>query len=121
MPKVCKHSGCTYNVFGGGYCRNHQYLRTDKKPKPIKQFSAKRQVVNLEYNREAKKFREENPACRVNTSGCTRETTEVHHKKGRGKYLMDKTTWLPVCHNCHCVVEENPNWAKQNGYSSNRL
>lgn len=34
MPKTCKHKGCKYNQFGGGFCRNHQWLRTDKKQKP---------------------------------------------------------------------------------------
>ncbi|MEK6879613.1 MAG: HNH endonuclease signature motif containing protein [Nanoarchaeota archaeon] len=36
MPKKCNFEGCNYNQFGGGYCRNHQYLRTDKKPKVLK-------------------------------------------------------------------------------------
>ncbi len=31
MAKICKASGCTYPVFGGGYCRVHQWKRTDKK------------------------------------------------------------------------------------------
>ena len=32
--KTCKHDGCSYPVFGGGYCRNHQWCRQDKN-KPI--------------------------------------------------------------------------------------
>ena len=28
--KTCNHSGCSYPVFGGGYCRNHQWCRQDK-------------------------------------------------------------------------------------------
>ena len=36
MARTCKKPGCTYNVFGGGYCRVHQWLRTDKKPKELK-------------------------------------------------------------------------------------
>jgi len=36
--KICNKEGCENPVFGGGYCKYHQYLRTDKKkPKPIKQ------------------------------------------------------------------------------------
>jgi hypothetical protein len=31
MAKVCQKDGCNYNVFGGSFCRLHQYLRTDKK------------------------------------------------------------------------------------------
>ena len=36
MPKICNDTECEYPVWGKGYCRMHQYLRTDpKKPKPI--------------------------------------------------------------------------------------
>lgn len=28
--KTCNSDGCNYPVFGGGYCRNHQYLRQEK-------------------------------------------------------------------------------------------
>lgn len=35
MPKQCIYKGCSYNQFGGKYCRNHQWCRTDKKPKVI--------------------------------------------------------------------------------------
>lgn len=36
MPKKCKAEDCDYNVFSTGYCKIHQYLRTDpKKPKPL--------------------------------------------------------------------------------------
>jgi len=47
--KQCKKEGCYNNIFGGGYCSSHQYLRTDKKiskkitfrsqKKPIQDFS----------------------------------------------------------------------------------
>jgi hypothetical protein len=34
MAKLCKH--CNKNpVFGGGFCKYHQYMR-EKKPKPVK-------------------------------------------------------------------------------------
>lgn len=33
MPKLCNRKDCTYNQFGGGYCRNHQWCRLDKKVK----------------------------------------------------------------------------------------
>ena len=36
MPKKCNKAGCNYNQFGGGFCRNHQYLRTDKKTPNLK-------------------------------------------------------------------------------------
>jgi len=42
MPKKCKKPYCNYNQFGGGYCQNHQYLRTDKKPKFLKRTTIKK-------------------------------------------------------------------------------
>jgi hypothetical protein len=46
MPKQCSYKGCSYSQFGGGYCRNHQSQRTDKKRKflnrtPIRKRSKK--------------------------------------------------------------------------------
>lgn len=35
MPKQCIYENCKYNQFGGGYCRNHQWCRKDKKSKPL--------------------------------------------------------------------------------------
>jgi hypothetical protein len=52
MPKKCKKQDCKYNQFGGGFCRNHQYMRTDRKPKTpkrtaIKKVSPKRDTKQL--------------------------------------------------------------------------
>jgi hypothetical protein len=41
MPKTCNFDGCKYNQFGGGFCANHQYKRTDKKRKVIPKTSKK--------------------------------------------------------------------------------
>jgi hypothetical protein len=46
--------------------------------------------------------------------------TDVHHKKGRGKYHLDVTTWLPVCRNCHAWIELNPIDAVELGFSDSR-
>ena len=42
--KICNYENCGNNVFGGGYCKFHQYLRKDKKDKPIK-----RTPINRDY------------------------------------------------------------------------
>jgi predicted HNH restriction endonuclease len=47
--------------------------------------------------------------------------TDVHHKKGRGKYHLDTSTWLPVCRNCHEWIETHPEDAKELGYSETRI
>jgi hypothetical protein len=49
MAKTCKYPGCTYPVFGGGYCRAHQWKRTDKKPKPIAKRAVKDNLKALDF------------------------------------------------------------------------
>jgi hypothetical protein len=50
MPKVCKVESCSNPVFGGGYCKYHQNLREDKKPKKLKKLSERGRLA-----KEAKK------------------------------------------------------------------
>lgn len=40
--KKCNYDKCENNCFGGGFCRYHQHLRTDKKLKPINKTRIKR-------------------------------------------------------------------------------
>lgn len=52
MSKICNKDGCSYNVFGGGYCKSHQYLRADKKQKPLARTALKTSTAK---GRKAKK------------------------------------------------------------------
>lgn len=44
-------------------------------------------------------------------------STQVHHKKGRGRYLLDQATWAAVCAPCHEYIHNHPAW----GYSTGML
>lgn len=128
MPKTCKETNCSNHVFGGGYCKFHQYLRTDKKPKTsklntrIKQISTKQAILNKEYSEERKFFlsNPKNQLCQAKLLNCDGRATDIHHKKGRGKYLLDTSTWLSVCRSCHMIIEANPAFAKQLNLSESR-
>lgn len=61
------------------------------------------------------------PRCRVRFGRCTFYATQIHHKKGRGLYLLVLETWLGVCHNCHERIEGDPKRAKELGYSMDRI
>jgi len=50
-----------------------------------------------------------------------KRATEVHHKRGRGKFLNDVSTWLAVSREGHERIEANPLWARDNGFSESRL
>lgn len=50
------------------------------------------------------------------------KATEVHHMKGReGALLNDTKYWLAVSREGHIRIENNPEWAKEMGYSLSRL
>lgn len=52
---------------------------------------------------------------------CGRRAAEVHHKKGRGKYLLVIDFLMAVCHQCHDKIHRNPAWAAAKGYMASRL
>ena len=93
------------------------------KPKaPIKKVSDKRKELNKEYFKLVERFKIDNPNCiaKINEH-CTRLTDDPHHKKGRGKYLLDVSLWVPVCRSCHQYIEQNPLDAIKRGLSFSRL
>lgn len=61
------------------------------------------------------------PKCKASLKGCQFWACQVHHKKGRGVYLLVLETWLPVCPNCHRWIELHPVRAKELNLSMDRL
>lgn len=125
--KTCSHTGCGFVVWGKGYCKNHQYLRTDKKPKTPKQkksipkVSKKLASKQRIYSKLRIEFlsRPENTMCAVYPY---LRATEIHHMQGRaGELLNDTSTWLAVSRIGHIWIEENPLLAKERGFSMDRL
>jgi len=67
--KTCTHTGCSSPIFGGGYCKYHQYIRKMKgkdlyKPKPRKSYtipkeSAKRKEEKKYYSQHLKDLEKE--------------------------------------------------------------
>ena len=91
-----------------------------KKPKPINKVSEKMKQGLRNYGIERKKYLEMFSTCEVN--GCLHEATTIHHKEGRGGSLLtDTNNFLACCMPCHSRIEQNPTWAKENGYSLDRL
>lgn len=104
---------------------------TLKSPKPIRKISKKQAVLNAQYLVANKEFlsKAENQICPVTKQ----KATEVHHKKGRVGYAdewarenniplsLDVRFFLAVSRKGHRQIEENPEWAKEMGYSLSRL
>jgi hypothetical protein len=71
--------------------------------------------------------RPENQFCKARIPGiCLGRSVQgialdIHHKKGRGKYLLDTSTWVQLCRNCHQYLHENMEIAYDLGFCEKRL
>ncbi len=43
-------------------------------------------------------------------------STQVHHKKGRGKFLLDVSTWMAVSDHGHKVIHHDTKTSYERGY-----
>lgn len=113
------------NDKGSRYCKScwYKYKQENKplKRKPINKKSKKMQVIDLAYSKLRKKFLEEKPMCEAALPGCSGQSTDVHHKKGRGRHHLAVSTWLSVCRTCHTYIEEHPAEAQELGFSEKRI
>lgn len=90
-----------------------------KKPVRLKPVSDKMAKQRKQYSVLAQKFLYDNPICQV--MDCQELSVQLHHKRGRGKYLLDVSTYMAVCCEHHKWIEEHPMMAKAYGYSLDRL
>lgn len=122
--KPCGKSFQQYNSLEP-YC-SYQCKKKDKAIKHIKKVSSKREAENQVYSQLRKVFlsKPENKWCPVMLQLKNKKVraTTVHHAKGRrGKMLLNTKYWVALSMEGHDYVEKHPSWAKENGYSVNRL
>tara|TARA_R110002050_G_scaffold263555_1_gene404111 strand:- start:478 stop:744 length:267 start_codon:yes stop_codon:yes gene_type:complete len=87
----------------------------------MKQKSKKMQRIDTKYRKLRTGYLNDFPMCQAALPSCTNKSTDVHHKKGRGIYHNDITTWLSVCRTCHNWIELHPIEAEELGFSINRI
>lgn len=124
MAKECLFKGCYRNVFGGKYCLYHQYLRKDKKKKPIAKVAKKRARINkYEYRPKADQYIKDHPYCEIRSPECTGYTQCVHHTKGKSsmELLCNMRFWKSSCFKCNTYIESHTAWAKENNHIVLRL
>ena len=127
--------------------RTHSPILNKKKEKkgrkPIKKVSKVRTALNREYMRLRAIYLKDNPYCDwwlaehsitqddVSASGvvfnhrpgeglCPLQSTEVHHVKGRGKYMLDTSTWMAVSAEGHRRIHAAPATSYATGYMQPR-
>lgn len=89
--------------------------------KEIKKVSTRQQKLLTIYTVQAKLYKKNHPICKAQVMCSGALTEDVHHRRGRGEYLLDESTWLPCCRRCHEWIEVNPKQAKALGLSDSRL
>lgn len=95
-------------------------VKEEKEKKPISIRSVKRMAEERLYDKKKKEYLTEHIRCEV--KGCNRVSEQLHHRKGRiGKLLYDERFFMAVCRAHHRIIEDNPDEAKNNGYSLSRL
>ncbi len=134
--KLKKCSSCNQdkiiwkNFEGNKYCKDCWYskemLKAPSNKRPIKQKSDKQDVLDVLYSKLRREFLEkpENSTCKAKLPGCLgvfKQNLTVHHTKGRGRYFLDQSTWIPLCLSCHEWVETHPKEAREMNLSGSKL
>lgn len=123
--KKCLDCG-KYDKFSKGLCLGCWKVQHAK---PIRKISEKHQKTIDAYKIVKKNFFDKKRQadgkvlCEIKLEGCTKEATECHHSAGKSSKLqyLNEDDFIPTCRNCHRYVEEHPAFAKENGFSKNRL
>lgn len=121
--KKCKTCGKEFKLFRttDKYCSPECVENKPQKKSvaPIKPVSDKMTKELAKYRRLRSQYLEATPTCEVR--GCNRQATDIHHRRSRGIYLCDVEYFLAVCRPCHLKIESEVIWAKEQGYSVDRL
>ncbi len=118
--KVCSKEFQQYSTldkYCSYLCKNEaKTIKTSSKRKSIAPISKSRAERLKVYRELRDEYLKNNPYCEV--KGCTKETTNLHHKAGRiGDNLTNVAYFMACCSTCHPKkIHENPKWARENGY-----
>lgn len=86
-------------------CSNRGFVVKPQKAKPrIKPIKNGRASLNRQYAQLRQEFLLAHPRCEVlqpHGGICGAQATECHHRRGRGRFLLDTETFLAVCKTCH--------------------
>ena len=113
-PPLCKQCAMRYNATQG---KKVSHIASNEVIKHISKVSTKQAKINSIYSILRKQYLKDKSECGV----CGDMATTIHHVRGRGKYMLDTSEWLQCCMPCHEKIEREPLWAKEKGYSKDRL
>jgi len=103
--KYCKKPDCNNPVFGGGYCKFHQYMRGTNKIRPKSKKRIKEDIVykNVKTEKQAELEAEGKYVCVFCGEPFTCKP-DWHHVLGRdGNLMVDKKHLFPAHYTCHIL------------------
>lgn len=93
---------------------------------PLRKVSTKQAARLREYAKKRKVFLVTHPFCQFEETGksagteypipCIAQATDVHHRKRRGQFLCDESTFLATCRFHHAWIHDNVAESKERGY-----
>lgn len=122
-PKLCKSCALKNSTPIGEFTMtSNKTLQSTKTFKPINKQSDKEKKRQAQYKLVRAYYISGHPNCEAQLNGCTLESTDIHHQKGKiGKLLIDMNFFVALCRSCHSYLEVHPKEAKELGFSLNRL
>jgi hypothetical protein len=120
--KRCSNCKLDKYLFSGGMCLACYNITNppsiSRNTTPINKTSDSFKVRTKKYMKLRAEYLDKFPICQL--ENCCNPATEIHHKRGRDGDNLFKF-FLAVCREHHRYIEENPEWAKLNGYTQSRL
>lgn len=130
----CSVDGCGQYVFSKKLCIAHFKaqnpekfkIKASTKPierKPLKPSSKPLKKVSKKLEEQLKEYRLLRDEYMAKVGKCERctskENLELHHKKGRGKFLLEH--FCVLCSNCHSYCHLHPIEATEQGFIISKL
>lgn len=100
--------------------RSNLGVSSEETRKAIPKISKKRASNNKIYSLIRNIFLNLFCICEAKLPGCTTRATDIHHKRGRGIYLLIIRFFLPVCRSCHDQIGIKSKEAMEKGLSESR-
>lgn len=95
-----------------------------RRKKGLRKVSAKQKGRLAEYYRKRDEYMAEHPLCEVclelnkslHPDMLAYPAVDLHHRRGRGKYLCDERYFCATCRHHHDLIHRHGDWARKNGW-----
>lgn len=108
--EACMGNGCPE-------CEMRGFLKKPMKRVRVAAFAPGRRKQDKEYERVRTQFMLEHPRCQAfgPAGQCMQPSTECHHRRLRGRFYTDSSTFAALCSFHHTLTHSHPLWGRATG------